>query len=173
MAKRSRPEPPPQRSYIVDPAKVRPRPEPRPEEAVWHHELVGSRLVEAAATVRRMPMNIWPKQYGTIWPHFDPMNPAERQQLFNELQAAGQIEAWQGERNRIRVPPSGVEIERMEQALGWIPRYLGNDRETAMIVGYWASKTYDIDEDGIPAPVRAGLREISRGLRRDRVPVRP
>jgi hypothetical protein len=157
---------------IVDPAKVRHRLAPSREEPVWHHELVGARLVEAAATVRRMPMNIWPKQFGTAWPRFEAMTPGELQALKNELQQAGQLEAWEREQNRMRIPPSGAEIERCEQALGWIPRYLSHDRETAQAVGFWASKTFDFNEDEIPAFVRSGLREISRGLRRDRVPVR-
>lgn len=79
--------------------------------------------------------------------------------------------AWEREQNRTRIPPSGQEIERAEEALGWIARYLGHDKETAQIVGYWANKTYDLEDD-IPGPVRGGLRDISRGLRRDKVPVR-
>jgi hypothetical protein len=157
---------------IVDSAKARPRLVSAREEAVWHHELVGGRLVESAATVRRMPMNIWPKQFGTAWPRFEAMTAGELQALKNELQQAGQLEAWEREQNRIRIPPSGAEIERMEQALGWIPRYLSHDRETAQAVGFWATKTYEFNQDEIPAFVRSGLREISRGLRRDRVPVR-
>jgi hypothetical protein len=157
---------------IVDPAKVRPRQAPETGHTVWHHELVGARLVEAAATVRRMPMNIWPKQYGTAWPRFEAMTAGELQALKNELQQAGQLEVWQREQNRIRIPPSGVEIERCEEALGWIPRYLIHERETAQAVGFWATKTFEFNEDEIPAFVRSGLREISRGLRRDRVPVR-
>ncbi|SHG87598.1 hypothetical protein [Bradyrhizobium erythrophlei] len=157
---------------IVDPAKVRPRQGAAHGEAVWHHEMVGGRLVEAAATVRRMPMRIWPKQFGTAWPHFEAMTAGELQALKNELQQAGQLEAWEREQNRIRIPPSGAEIERCEQALGWIPRYLSHDTETAQAVGFWASKTFDFNEDQIPGFVRSGLREISRGLRRDRVPVR-
>lgn len=157
---------------IVDPIKVRPRLAPEREATVWHHELVGARLVEAAATIRRMPMRIWPKQYGTAWPRFEAMTPGELQALKNELQQAGQLEAWEREQNRIRIPPSGAEIERADQALSWILRYLSHDRETAQTVGFWASKTFDFNEDDIPAFVRNGLREISRGLRRDRVPVR-
>ena len=164
-------EPAPQQT-LTDPARVRPRLAPTRDEVVWHHELVGARLVEAAATVRRMPMTIWPKEFGTAWPRFEAMTPAEKAALMNELQQAGQLEAWQRDQNRTRIPPSGAEIERMEQVLGWIPRYLGQDRETAQIVGYWASKTYDFDTNEIPKPVREGLKEISRGLRRDRVPVR-
>jgi hypothetical protein len=141
-------------------------------EIVWHHELVGARLVEAAATVRRSPMRIWPKQFGTAWPHYNPMTPGELAQLKNELHQAGQLEAWQREQNRIRIPPSGAELERADEAIGWLPRYLGHDRESAQAVGFWASKTYAFDENEIPAPVRPGLREISRGLRLDRVPVR-
>lgn len=157
---------------IVDVSKVRRHEEPVREESVWHHELVGIRLVEAAATIRRMPMRIWPKEFGTAWPHFEAMTSGELQALKNELQQAGQLQAWEREQNRIRIPPSGAEIERMEQALGWLSRYLRDDREMAQIIGYWANTTFDLDPDAIPAIVRPGLKEISRGLRRDRVPVR-
>jgi hypothetical protein len=99
------------------------------------------------------------------------MTPKERVELFNELQQAGQLEAWQREQNRVRIRPTGVEIQRAEEALSWIPKYIGHDRENAMIVGGWATRTYELDAE-IPGPVRPGLREIARGLRRDRVPVR-
>lgn len=143
-------------------------------ETVWHHELVAERLIEAAATVRRMPMRIRPKEFGTIWPSYNPMTRSELVAFKNELLATGgegALLAWQQEQNRVRIQPSGREIERAEEALGWICRYLGNDKEQAQIVGFWANKTYDLENE-IPGPVRVGLREISRGLRRDKVPVR-
>lgn len=160
------------RQAIVDPSKVRAQTRVSPEHAVWHHEAVGGRLVEAASVIRRMPMRIWPKEFGTAWPRFEAMTAGELQALKNELQQVGQLEAWERDQNRIRIPPSGAEIERADEALAWIGKYLSHDRETAQAVGYWASKTYDLDEDEIPPFVRTGLREISRGLRRDRVPVR-
>lgn len=163
-----------QRSFIVDPGKVKPREPEREIGAVWHHELVAERLIEAAATVRRMPMRIWPKQFGCIWPAFNAMTISELTAFKNELIAEGgegALRTWEQEQNRVRIPPSGREIERADQALSWVPRYLGHDSETAKIVGFWATKTYDL-EDEIPGPVRIGLREISRGLRRDKVPVR-
>lgn len=160
--------------FIADPSKVKERPSAQPTETIWHHELVGARLIEAATTIRRMPMNTRPKQYGSAWPHFQPMSDAELKATENDLmQSGGQgaLDAWRREQNRVRPLPSGKEIERAEQALSWIPKYLGHDRETAQIVGFWAERTYDVD-DVIPVPVRVGLKEISRGLRRDRVPVR-
>jgi len=144
-------------------------------ETVWHHELVGERLIEAAATVRRMPMNIWPKQYGTAWPQFQAMTSSELQALKNEIMqegGAGALAAWEREQNRVRIPPSGVEIERCEEAIGWIPRYLSHDVGTSQAVGFWATRTFDTNIEEIPVFVRGGLKEISRGLRRDRVPVR-
>jgi hypothetical protein len=160
---------------IVDPDKVRPRLAPDREDIVWHHELVGMRLVEAAATVRRMPMRIWPKQFGTAWPSFAAMTSSELTAFQNELmQDGGQsaLDAWRAEQNRVRIIPSGAEIERAEQALGWFVRYLRDDPETAKVVGHWANTTFDMDPDAIPDIVRPGLKVISRGLRRDRVPVR-
>ena len=97
----------------------------------------------------------------------------------NELQAAGKLEEWQRERNRIHIQPTGPEIELAEEAIAWLPRYLGNDTAAAGLVGAWANRTVSyapmsiFDEgDPVPPQVRAALREISRGLRRDRVPVR-
>ena len=160
---------------IVDPAKVKPRP-PKPEIAdEWDHELVGARLIEAASTVRQMPMRVWPKEFGVAWPEFEAMTPAELHAFKTDLlQTSGPaaLAAWEREQNRVRIPPSGQLIERADQALAWMPKYLGQDRETAQAVGFWASKTYDIGQEEIPPFVRAGLREIARGLRRDRVPVR-
>jgi hypothetical protein len=155
---------------VVDPAKVRPVETP----STWDYELVAERLVEAANVIRRMPMRLYPKRFGNSWPQWL-MTGAERDQLLNELQAAGKLEEWQRERNRIHIQPSGREIELAEEALGWLPRYLGNDTMAAQIVGTWANKTFSYDariDDDIPSPVRAALREISRGLRHDRVPVR-
>jgi hypothetical protein len=139
----------------------------------WDFELVAERLVEAANVIRRCPMRLYPKRFGNSWPTFQPTG-AELDQLMNELQREGKLEAWQRERNRIHVQPTGPEIELAEEAIAWLPRYLGHDQKTAGIVGAWADKTpnYDMLDDEIPSPVRIGLREISRGLRHDRVPVR-
>jgi hypothetical protein len=158
---------------IIDSPRVKSRPEP-----VWNYELVGERLVEAANVIRRMPMAIYPKRFGNSWPRFEPSQ-AELQQLMDELQQDGKLEAWQRERNRIHVQPTALEIELAEEAIAWLPRYLGNDTAAAGIVGAWANRTFSyapmsiFDEgDQVPPQVRAALREISRGLRRDRVPVR-
>lgn len=142
-------------------------------EKVWNHELVGVRLVEAASVVRRTPMRIWPKQFGTAWPHFEHMTAGELAEFKRELKEAGQLEAWEREQNRQRIPPSGMEIELCEEALCWMPRYFkGEPDSVAQTVGFWAAKTYSIDESEIPFMVKEGLKIISRGLRRDRVPVR-
>lgn len=160
---------------IVDPAKVKPRPETSSREEVWHHELVGARLIEAASVVRRMPMRVWPKAFGVAWPEFQAMTAAELHEFKLDLlqtSGAAALAAWERDQNKVRIPPSGQEIERADQALAWIPRYIGQDRDTAAAVSFWASRTYDIGQEEIPSFVRVGLREISRGLRRDRVPVR-
>nr|AIA11766.1 Unknown Function [uncultured bacterium] len=159
---------------IVDPSKVRPRLAPVSEEVVWHHELVGVRLIEAASVVRRLPMRTRPKEFGCAWPNFQAMTAGELQAFKNELMQSGgegALLAWERDQNRVRIPPSGTEIERADEALGWF-KYLRDDMEMAKIVGFWANTTYDVDVDGIPAIVRQGLRTISRGLRRDHVPAR-
>ncbi|WP_024516961.1 hypothetical protein [Bradyrhizobium sp. Tv2a-2] len=144
-------------------------------EVAWHHEMVGVRLIEAASTIRRMPMRVWPKEYGTIWPTYNPMTPSELHALKNEIMQVGgeaALREWEREQNRVVIQPSSVEIERATEALAWPMRYLLNDRETAQAVGFWASTTFDIEEAEIPSFVREGLKVISRGLKQDRVPVR-
>lgn len=147
----------------------------RSTDQIWNHRLVGNRLIEAARTVERMPPAYKsPKEFGGIWPVFNAMTFAELTAFKNDLLATegeGALKAWEREQNRTRTPPSGREIERADEALGWGPRYLGHDKDLAKIVGFWAYRTYN-PEDEIPGPVRAGLRDIARGLRKDRVPVR-
>jgi hypothetical protein len=143
-------------------------------EIAWHHKTVGGRLIEAAGTIRRMPMRVWPKEFGTIWPTYNPMTKAELQALKNEIMQIGgeaALAEWEKEQNRVTIPPSGTEIERADEALSWPLKYLLDDRETAQAIGFWASTTFDIDAE-IPPFVREGLKTISRGLKRDRVPVR-
>ena len=135
--------------------------------AFWHHELVGTRLIEAASVMRRLPMRIWPKQFGTIWPNYDPLDNDEDDSGDGRYNHGGDRD-----QGRVRVAPTATEIERAEEALGWPVQYLAADRETAQAVGFWASKTFDIEEADIPPFVREGLKTISRGLKLDRVPVR-
>jgi hypothetical protein len=140
-------------------------------------QIVGVRLVEAADVVRRMPMRIWPKQFGTAWPHFAAMTPGELQAFKNDLiatQGEAALLAWEREQNRTRSVPSGREIERMDQAIGWFVRYLSHDAWTAKVVGHWANTTFHIlNEDDIKVVARPGLKMIARGLRIDRVSVAP
>ncbi|WP_439398509.1 hypothetical protein ACRQ5Q_14560 [Bradyrhizobium sp. PMVTL-01] len=131
----------------------------------WHHELVGTRLIEAAQVMRRLPMLIWPKQFGTIWPSFDPLDD-------DESTEEGARYSHSAQPSPVRVSPSSMEIERAEEALGWPVTYLAGDREAAQAVGFWASKTNEIEETDIPSFVREGLKAISRGLKRDNVRVR-
>lgn len=129
----------------------------------WHHELVGARLIEAAFTMRRLPMRIWPKQFGTIWPSYDPLDD-------DESEENGGRYSHSSEPDRVRISPTASEIERAEEALGWL-NYLRDDEEMTKVVGHWANTTYDLDAE-IPAIVRPGLKTISRGLKLDQVKVR-
>jgi hypothetical protein len=119
-------------------------------------------------------MRVWPKEFGTIWPTYNPMTKSELQALKNEIMQIGgeaALAEWEKEQNRVTIPPSGAEIERADEALSWPLKYLLDDRETAQAICFWASTTFDIDAE-IPPFVREGLKTISRGLKRDRVPVR-
>lgn len=155
---------------IVPMEKIRERIQQKPMPSVWDLDRVAERLIEAARTVRRMPMQTRPQGYATAWPGFEPMTASEQVDLFNELQQSGLLLDWQREQNRVRILPSSAEIERMEESIGWIPKFLKHDRHLASIVGFWADKAESAEQ--IPIPVRPGLEIITNRLRLDRVPVR-
>lgn len=156
----------------ADPAEVRRQwqsilglvDKPRPTR--WTAELVADRLLEARATLARMPMATRPGGYKTAWPAFQGMSERDMQNLELESWRAGTLRDLHADRNRVRIPPSQEAIGRMEEALGWPLRFLAGDQHAAMIVAGW-------DGDGeMPGPVRMAFREIARGLNRDAVAVR-
>lgn len=136
----------------------------------WDSELVGNRIIDALRTLARMPLSVLPRAVRTVWPEFQGMTPKERRAMEFEAHQAGTLRGLYADRNRVRIPPSSTEIELMEEAIGWVPRYLGDDSESAMIVTGWRGELTDDGE--IPTPVRVALRVISQGLNRDRVRVR-
>lgn len=134
----------------------------------WTAEHVGNRLIEVARVVARMPGGASTKS--GMWPAYQTMTKAERDQILNEHFAAGTLNQYYATLNRVRIPPSSHEIARMEEAIGWPGEYLLGEAGLAAIVTFWASEAAHDDE--APGPVRIGLRLIARGLRRDRVRVR-
>jgi hypothetical protein len=135
----------------------------------WTAEHVGNRLIEVARVVARMPMGGMSSKSG-MWPAYQTMTKAERDQILNEHSAAGTLTQYYATLNRVRIPPSSHEIARMEEAIGWPGEYLLGEPGLAAIVTFWASEASPDDE--APGPVRIGLRMIARGLRRDGIRVK-
>lgn len=131
----------------------------------WTATFVGERLTEAFRVLERMPAGFAASKSG-LWPDYQALSRAD----LNEHLQAGTLSQFYASRNRVRIPPSSHEIARMEEAIAWPARYLGRDPQLAGIVNFWALKA-DFNEEA-PGPVRAGLRIIARGLRRDGVKVR-
>lgn len=93
-------------------------------------EQIEERLVEAFEILRRLGGTIGPKAFGSNWPNIlrefsDLVDP----QAFTQAQD----EFWKG-----RTRPGKLDISRMEEALGWVPQYLGDDPKMADAVNLWA-----------------------------------
>jgi len=155
-----------------------PLPETAPDR--WDGPHVGVRLVEGLRALRRVPMNGHPREFGNSWPEIV-REYAERSQYEDDPQ-------WKADQaalgNRIKLRPSSIEIERMEQAIVWPARYLGGMPQLLKVVGVVAlARSYhrDIDHAArrrLRLPVRLvrrwnreGLDTIACGLIRDRVRV--
>lgn len=143
---------------------------PPPRPLKWTADLVGDRLLEATRTLYRMPMSIRPSGLKTLWPIFQAMTERETRNLIFEAEAAGTQRELYASRNKVRIPPSAAEIERMEEAIGWVPRYLKGDVQAAMTVSGWVEDWRRNNE--LAEPVYDALNIISRGLNGDCVRVR-
>lgn len=136
----------------------------------WTAGFVGARLVDAMRVLGRMPTGGGSAKSG-CWPPYQTMTKSEMRELLNEHQSAGTLGEFYRSLNRVRIPPSSHEITRMEEAIAWPAKYLRDDPALAGIVSFWANEETDMHAEA-PGPVRIGLREIAKGLRRDGVKVR-
>ncbi len=85
----------------------------------WSFVHVMDRMEEAFRVLARLPLPTRPKGYINSMPIY----------LYDQGDLNSQAETYELERmakirNRVRLPPSPAEIERMEQALGWPAAYL-------------------------------------------------
>jgi len=147
----------------------------------WSLVHVMDRLEEAFRTLSRLPLPTRPKGYINSMPLY----------LYDRGDLNSQLETYELERmarirNRVRIPPSPAEIERMEQALYWPAAYLSGREfhhvaRAVNLGSLWAAFDIDVDKalKRIKVPRRAfharklqGLRIITTELIRRRVPVR-
>jgi hypothetical protein len=93
----------------------------------WDGPHVAHRFAEAIDTLCKLPLGRWgPSEIRNCWPaYYD-----EWADLLAQLGdgADGIEQTWQ-RRNRVRIPPSAVEISQMERALFWPGAYLRGRHE--------------------------------------------
>jgi hypothetical protein len=90
----------------------------------WNIIAVSDRLVEGYRVLARLPMRVWPKEFGSCMPAYTHEYTDHLAQI-----ETGEFEKLLDERNRVRVRPSSIEIARAEQALAWPARYLRHPSE--------------------------------------------
>jgi hypothetical protein len=118
--------------------------------STWSIVHVLDRLEEAFQVMAMMPAATRPKAYGSAWPGYNPITPAELIGIKNEIFQAGGAAAlseWESEQNQTRDPPSSAQITRMEQALRWPFEYLRDWPELAKAISQramWAAMRVDI-----------------------------
>ncbi len=84
------------------------------------------RLREAADVLRRLPSTIGPKEYGSNWPDIV-RSTWERWAEGYDWHPKSQNRVLGPAKVRLRpAVPSGAEIDRMDEALGWL-KWLGED----------------------------------------------
>ena len=153
-----------------------PAPEYIPDH--WDGIHAGVRLVEAFRTLSRLPVPMSRKS--GIWPEYR----HEWADLLAREEADADLKAQDAfGRNRARIMPSHEDVSRMEAAIAWPARYLGNRPMAAIVVQRVAVlRARDLDLDEIArrlkrVPVllrlvnRSGLDQIASGLRRDAIAV--
>jgi hypothetical protein len=155
------------------------RPPTVPER--WSLVHVMDRMEEAFRVLARLPLPTRPKGYINSMPVY----------LYDQGDLNSQLETYELERmakirNRVRLPPSPAEIERMEQALGWPAAYLSGAEfqhvaRAVNLGSLWAA--FDTDVDAALKRIKVtrrtfnarklqGLRLITVALIRRRIPVR-
>jgi hypothetical protein len=149
--------------------------------ARWSLLHVMERLEESFRTLARLPISTRPRGYANSMP----FHVYDRGDLNAQLETY-ELENMARLRNRVRIPPSPDEIERMEEALRWPMRYLAGAEfhhvaRAVNLGSLWAAFDADVDKRlkrlGITrrtfnARKLQGLRIIARELVRHRVPIR-
>jgi hypothetical protein len=147
----------------------------------WSFVHVMDRMEEAFRTLARLPMATRPRGYINSMPLYL----YDRGDL-NSQQETYELERMARLRNRVRLPPSPVEIERMEEALHWPSAYLSGQEfhhvaRAVNLASLWAAfdvdaakavKRLKITPRVFTARKLQGFRIIAGELVRRRVPVR-
>jgi hypothetical protein len=126
----------------------------------WTAEYVGSRMVEAHSTLRRLPMTTRPKEFGGIWPEY-------RHEGVELAYQAGSGTLFVGKRTIMGT--AGAALSRTNEALAWILEFLADQPVYARAVNVWAS-SHDVDDD-IDGFVREALEFIAAKLNAKKAPV--
>ena len=154
---------------------------PRRVPERWTFVHVMDRLEEAFRTLRRLPIATRPRGYVNAMPFY----------IYDRADLNAQLETYELERlarlrNRVRIPPSPMEIARMEEALHWPSAYLAGREFTHLaravnLGALWTAFDVDVDKAlrrlkltrrTFNARKLQGLRIIARELIRRHVPVR-
>ena len=119
----------------------------------WTPEYVETRLIEAVAVIDQSTRRPGPKAYGNNWPD-----------VLREFSDLVDSDAWEnylttGKDSRIK--PDAAAVSRADEALGWIPAYVGTEIQHDAIRLYVTSKAF-----GRPVePVLAKrLKKARRGM---------
>jgi hypothetical protein len=105
---------------------------------LWDAETVGKRLVQAFATLDRLPRVRGPREPGGHWPRT----------LTEWADRLAQAELEESERrardkvfNRTVIRPSAIEIQQMEAALEWLRQLRDVDSGMALVTTLWALRS--------------------------------
>jgi hypothetical protein len=120
--------------------------ESAPQSCRWTPELVEARLKEAMRTVGRVVGPVRPKGYGSAMPEYTQPEEKERFQIELSLIREGKVDRLLADanvRNRVKIQASRAEINRMEQAIRWAPRYLaGTGSYQLETLNHWLACQY-------------------------------
>jgi hypothetical protein len=105
---------------------------------VWDAELVGKRLVQAFATLDRLPRLRGPREPGGHWPR---TVTEWADQLAQAELAESERRAREHVSNRTVIRPSAVEIQRMDAAFEWLRELRDVDSGMALVTTLWALRS--------------------------------
>ena len=104
----------------------------------WDAELVGKRLVQAFATLDRLPRMRGPREPGGHWPR---TVTEWADQLAQAELAESERRARQDVANRTVIRPTALEIQRMDTALEWLRELRDLDTGMALVTTLWALRS--------------------------------
>jgi hypothetical protein len=110
----------------------------------WDQVHVLDRLEEAFATLSRTPMALRPKGHSSMWPSYA----YERGDLVAQVETH-ELERLLRQRNRVRLPTTPAELQRMSQALNWAMIYLKDkpqQAEALQLACFWTASQANVKE---------------------------